>query len=123
MHSTNCLARKVVRRESLLEAFFTLNRLGEMRKHLIEKIKMPSDVVKEAMKIRCLDVLCIILRHEGVKYGIPYIRWTLENNQPDAIKEGWDVCLDYIERQWIRFSKSLGNMWQGWRNHFNGESY
>ena len=63
---------------------------------------MPSpDIVKDAMKIGCLDILCIIPRDEVAKYGIPYLRWTLEKDQPDDVKERWNVFWKYFEKQWM----------------------
>lgn len=72
------------------------------RKYLIETVKMPSpEVVKDAMKIGCLDILCIIPRDEVAKYGIPYLRWTLEKDQLDNVKQGWNVFWQYFEKQWM----------------------
>lgn len=72
------------------------------RKYLVEKIKMPSDdVIKEAMKVGGLDLLCILPRDEVTEYGIPYLRAILENGQPTSVTDGWVTFWAYFTTQWL----------------------
>ena len=76
------------------------------RKYLVETVKMPSDtIVKEAMRVGSLDLLCIIPRNEIVAYGIPYLRSLLEKDQTDDVKNRWKLFWKYFFMQWIPIIK------------------
>ena len=77
------------------------------RKYLVETVKMPSDaIVKRAMKIGSLDLLCIIPQDEVEEYGIPYLQSLFETkDETDDVKDRWKLFWKYFYVQWIPIIK------------------
>jgi hypothetical protein len=58
------------------------------------------------MKVEGLDILCVLPRHEVLKYGIPFIHSIIEYDIPMWELEKWTIFWKYFERQWKSISAS-----------------
>ncbi len=73
-----------------------------LRKHLMEKLNMPKNLLKLAMRSGMLDLLCVILRDEVDGKGIAYVHSQLEKgNKSRKEMKKWDKFWLYFHRRWI----------------------
>ncbi len=77
-------------------------------KYLIKKCGLGlSKVLKEAIVLGGLDILCILPRNEVEKIGIPYLRYILELGRQPWEKEKLDIIFwPYFKQQWIPIMQS-----------------
>ncbi len=79
-----------------------------LHKYLIQKCGLGlSKVLKEAMALGGLDILCILPRNEVEKFGIPYLHYILELGlQPWEIEKLDIIFWPYFKRHWIPIMQS-----------------
>ena len=80
-------------------------------KYLKEKCNLaqsPSLEGAMAMDVGGIDLLCILPRNEVVKFGIPYVCWTIETGTGLAEweKAGYDKFWEYFVKQWVPIMSS-----------------
>ncbi len=77
------------------------------RKFLVDNCNLGlSSIIGALMAVGGLDLLCVLPRHEIEKYGIPYLRLTLEVGASASEKLSMDKFWTYFWKQWLQITNN-----------------